>query len=303
MAAAGNEAGVALKPSPMVSPVSTPGAAAKQGDDLVAGQWSVTVSSAEILEGDGAEGSVVMQFAVGAAGLQGSAVDGGGNQSLERVNFEPASGSLSFEQKASPGQPKVVWSCTVQDGSPPFSTLSFSAGKILSDYVVVAHFAGVKLASAGPTVSAAVAAPFAKGGTLHSSSPPQNTQRRRHPSKPRPDKKTESGTPRALSLQPARSPASSPPPVAAVPASQPAATVAPVAAAARAPNVAERPTKPTLTDSQASQLLLNLDRDHALAAAVFPTTLDDNELRRLSKEEVDGLVSTQAAHLDFHGCF
>ena len=42
---------------------------------------------------------------------------------------------------------------------------------------------------------------------------------------------------------------------------------------------------------QASRLLLNLDRDHALAAAVFPTTLDDGEVRRLPEDEVDELLA------------
>jgi hypothetical protein len=161
--------------------------------NVVAGTWDVSVTSAD---GD-AQGSVELQFTVGAAGLQGSAMGPSGDDAqLEHVSFDPASGSLSFEQKASPGHPKVVWRCTVEDGA---VTTAFRVGRILSKYVVVGSFSGVKLGAAG-------------------------RERRRPISAPR--------------------------------------------------------------------LLLNLDRDHALAAAVFPTTLDDSNVRdQLPEDEVDELIA------------
>lgn len=208
----------------------------RQPSDAVVGTWTVAVRSAHAEE---QTGSVVLRFGLDHSGTQlvGWALDHGGEVNLDRVDFEPSSAALRFEQCGLPGHPKVVWACTVAGAT-------FDAGTIMENFEVVARFQGSKNQQNVPEKPQPQLAA-------------QKRNHRRFPSKPKATRKPSDPVEQAE------------------------------ASATTLPN-REHSVITALTDSE---LLVNLDRDHDLAAAIFPVTLDDAEVRDLPDHEIDKLLA------------
>lgn len=222
------------------------------------GTWNVVVSSAQL---EGQAGSVVLRFESDHSGklIVGCAVDHSGEVKLDRVEFDPSSAALRFEQRGPPGHPKAVWLCKVAGDT-------FDAGKITEDYRVVAYFQGRKnqqislkqsqLQQPAEGGYAATALTPEDGLSPTSTSAGQELDLRRFASK--------------VAARPAR---------AALEQTEGSSSTL----QSRNPSVVT-----ALTDAQ---LLVNLDRDHGLAADIFPFTLDDAEVRDLPDDEIDKLIA------------
>jgi hypothetical protein len=238
-------------------------------DAVLAGTWNVVVSSAHAEE---QTGSVKLRFGLDRSGgeLVGWAMDHGGEVNLDRVDFEPSSAALRFEQCGLPGHPKVVWACTV-------AGTTFDAGTIMENFQVVARFQGRKDQQTTPEQP-------------QPQQPAQKRNQRRFPSKPvsgrrarAPLGQTEASATTPSNRESSIVATSTDSELLAAPMGHTEGSIA--TSPNRAPGVVT-----ALTDSE---LLVNLDRDHDLAVAIFPFTLDDAEVRDLPGHEIDKLLALQ----------
>ena len=223
------------------------------------GTWNVVVSSAQA---EGQAGSVVLRFESDRSPgklIVGCAVDHTGEVKLERVEFDPSSATLRFEQRGPPGHPKVVWLCKVAGDT-------FDAGKITENYRVVAYFQGRKkqqiaLKQSQPQQPA-------EGGYAATALASEDGLR---------PTSTSTGQMRNLCRFPSK-----------LAARQTRAALEQTEGSAPTLQSRNPSVVAALTDAQ---LLVNLDRDHGLAAGIFPFTLDDAEARDLPDHEIDKLIA------------